>query len=201
SRGSSPSTVAPIVSAPRVRNSTRGSPSTSETGASPRTRRFTSASTNGTNAGVAGSAVHAVSSRLPRSRTLPSRTSHGSPLSVASTAAPLPRPDPLPLSQHGERCGHERASPSARRRRDSDRRSHAPHEQSSIVRPQLVGVEHDFAHPPARTERWQRDRYRRSRRRQRATDLTAAYPQRHRRGASLPSRAGRPDDAHGRRAV
>src|SRR5437870_7908459 len=30
---------------PRVRNSTRGSPSTSETGASPRARRFTSAST------------------------------------------------------------------------------------------------------------------------------------------------------------
>src|SRR5947208_393511 len=94
SRGSSPSTVAPIVSAPRVRNSTRGSPSTSETGASPRARRFTSASTNGTNAGVAGSAVHAVSSRLPRSRTLPSRTSHGSPFSVASTVVSLliPRP-------------------------------------------------------------------------------------------------------------
>src|SRR6266513_2403489 len=94
SRGSGPDTIAPTVSAPRVRNSTPGSPSTSETGASPRTRRFTSASTNGTNAGVAGSAVHAVSSRLPRSKTLPSRTSHGSPFSVASTVVSLliPRP-------------------------------------------------------------------------------------------------------------
>src|SRR3989454_7345556 len=94
SRGSSPYTVAPTVSAPRMRNSTRGAPSTSEMGASPRAKRFTSASTNGTKAGDAGSAVHAVSSRLPRSRTLPSRTSHGSPFTVASTvlSSPIRRP-------------------------------------------------------------------------------------------------------------
>src|SRR5438445_724746 len=94
SRGSSPYTVAPTVSAPRMRNSTRGAPSTSEMGASPRAKRFTSASTNGTKAGDAGSAVHAVSSRLPRSRWLPSRTSHGSPFTVASTvlSSPIRRP-------------------------------------------------------------------------------------------------------------
>src|SRR5213080_1086909 len=94
SRGSSPYTVAPTVSAPRVQNSTPGAPSASEIGASPRATRFTSASRNGTNAGAAGTAVQAVSSRLPSSRTAPSRTSHGSPFTVASTAgsALVPRP-------------------------------------------------------------------------------------------------------------
>src|SRR2546430_13399889 len=94
SRGSSPYTVAPTASAPRLRNSTPGAPSTSQMGASPRAKRFTSASTNGTKAGDAGSAVHAVSSRLPMSRTLPSRTSHGSPFTVASTvlSSPIRRP-------------------------------------------------------------------------------------------------------------
>src|SRR5436309_9724301 len=94
SRGSSPYTVAPTVSAPRVRNSTPGAPSASEIGASPRATRLTSPSTNGTNAGAARTAVQAVSSRLPSSRTAPSRTSHGSPFTVASTvvSALVPRP-------------------------------------------------------------------------------------------------------------
>src|SRR5438552_1896478 len=98
SRGSGPDTIALTVSAPRVRNATPGAPSTSDTGASPRARRFTSASTNGTKAGAAGSAVHAVSNRLPTSRTPASRTSHGSPFTVARTvlSCPVPRP-PSPL--------------------------------------------------------------------------------------------------------
>src|SRR5437764_4779910 len=90
SRGSGPDTMAPTVSAPWVRNCTPGSPSSSDTGASPRARRLTSASTNGTNAGAAGSAVHAVSSRLPTSRTPASRASHGSPFTVARTVLPCP---------------------------------------------------------------------------------------------------------------
>src|SRR2546423_3996626 len=101
SRGSGPDTMAPTVSAPRLRNSTPGAPSTAETGASPRARRFTSASTNGTNAGAAGSAVHAVSSRLPRSRTPASRASQGSPLTLARTV--LSSPFSLPASPMASR--------------------------------------------------------------------------------------------------
>src|SRR2546421_307410 len=98
SRGSGPDTMAPTVSAPCVRNGTPGAPSASDRGVSPRARRLTSASTNGTNAGAAGSAVHAVSRRLPRSRTPASRTSHGSPFTVARTvlSSPVPRP-PFPV--------------------------------------------------------------------------------------------------------
>src|SRR3989449_1356267 len=85
SRGSGPKTVAPTVSAPRVTNCTRGAPTASATGASPFAIRFASASTNGTNPGAAGRAVHVVSRRLPTKTTPPSRTSHGSPLTVATT--------------------------------------------------------------------------------------------------------------------
>src|SRR5437764_5852930 len=98
SRGSGPDTMAPTVSAPWVRNCTPGAPSASDRGVSPRATRLTSASTNGTNAGAAGIAVHAVSRRLPRSRTPASRTSHGSPFTVARTvlSSPVPRP-PFPV--------------------------------------------------------------------------------------------------------
>src|SRR5437868_2354338 len=98
---SGPDTMAPTVSVPWGRNRTPGAPSTSETGASPRARRFTSASTNGTKAGAAGSAVHAVSSRLPRSRTPASRASQGSPLTLARTV--LSSPFSLPASPMASR--------------------------------------------------------------------------------------------------
>src|SRR6185503_203100 len=90
SRGSRPNTVAPTVSAPRTRNSTRGVPSATSTAAAPATTRFTRASTKGTNPGAAGSAVQAVSSRLPSSTTSPARTNHGSPFTVARTSPPVP---------------------------------------------------------------------------------------------------------------
>src|SRR5205085_1984132 len=101
SRGSGPDTMAPTVSVPWVRNRTPGAPSTSETGASPRARRFTRASTNGTKAGAAGSAVHAVSNRLPTSRMPASRASHGSPFTRARTV--LSSPFPLPASPMASR--------------------------------------------------------------------------------------------------
>src|SRR6266571_3809864 len=85
SRGSGPNTVAPTVSAPRVKNCTRGAPTASATGASPRAIRFASASTNGTKPGAPGRAVQVVSRRLPSRTTPPSRTSHGSPLTLATT--------------------------------------------------------------------------------------------------------------------
>src|SRR6266566_3721275 len=91
SRGSGPKTVAPTVSAPRNRNSTRGAPSAMVTSTSPRTSRLTRASTKGTNPGAAGRAVQAVSSRLPSSTRLPERISHGSPFTVASVS-PAPPP-------------------------------------------------------------------------------------------------------------
>src|SRR6266700_2140117 len=94
SRGSGPDTIAPTVSEPRARNSTPGGPSTSDTGASPRARRFTSASMNGTNAGATGSAVHAVSNRLPISRMPASRVNHGSPFTLARTVLSSPFPPP-----------------------------------------------------------------------------------------------------------
>src|SRR6266511_889861 len=88
SRGSGPNTVAPIVSVPRVRNSTRGAPSAAATLASPITIRLTSASTKGTKPGAAGSAVHVVSRRLPSSTIPADLTSHGSPFTVAGTSPP-----------------------------------------------------------------------------------------------------------------
>src|SRR2546428_7495444 len=101
SRGSGPNTVGPTVSAPRERNSTRGAPSAAATSASPITMRLTSASTNGTKPGAAGNAVHAVSSRLPSSTTPPDLTSHGSPLTVASTPpAPCSPAPPAPSSRY-----------------------------------------------------------------------------------------------------
>src|SRR6266566_4225314 len=96
SRASGPNTVAPIVSVPRVRNSTWGAPSAAATSASPITIRLTSASTNGTNPGAAGGAVQAVSRRLPSNTTEPDLTSQGSPLTVASTS--LAPSSPLPAA-------------------------------------------------------------------------------------------------------
>src|SRR5436309_1949703 len=90
SRGSGPKTVAPTVSAPRVRNSTPGAPSAELTSASPITIRLTSASMNGTNPGAVGNAVHAVSRRLPSSTTFPERTNQGSSFTVASTSSDAP---------------------------------------------------------------------------------------------------------------
>src|SRR2546430_10585507 len=96
SRASGADTTAPTVSAPRTWNATPGGPSASVTGASPRASRFTSTSTNGTNAGDAGRAVQAVSRRLPSSTTSPARTNHGSSFTVASTSVVSPPPPPPP---------------------------------------------------------------------------------------------------------
>src|SRR5882672_2572841 len=105
SRASGPKTVAPIVSVPRVRNSTRGAPSAEATSAAPITIRLTSASMNGTNPGVAGNAVQAVSSRLPSTTTLPERTSQGSLFTVATTASARCSPLPAPSMRYRRTTG------------------------------------------------------------------------------------------------
>ena len=94
------SACAAIVTSVAASGSGTGDPGApSSIAASPRTTRLASASTSGTNPADIGSAVHVGSKRLPTSTTVPARTIHGSPATVAS----MPRGAPPVYTRRNRR--------------------------------------------------------------------------------------------------